>query len=378
MNNMVVSFDRILFYYDGPQVFEALDEIGGHYIGIAMSSLGQGTDVAVIDEELQEQYFVAGVNPDSMRKFCIGAIDLRSLILDSQEDRRFSAVPSNLPAGELILEQYNEPLDDRILPDEGFYLHDSIEEKVEELVGKARNCNNLVVQLKVEPSESVLDHRMHLPKYVKLIDRFYDLIFKTVETLNVRAGLQKPSRGVPLLDIISPALPGSFQLMLAGTEPPDWHGKVALEDAFATIDKLMVASGSIEQTIDLLRAHRGHLASAYLELLRFLKSSNSGFRYSWALPSSTAIESHVILEKDLEPMITAMSGDEQLTKVELSIDGVFEKFNRNSGIWGLQTQDGSKSGKLFDDSVTLDGLAVGARYRFHCIEQFLRFVIERY
>ena len=42
-----------LFYYDGPQVFEARDVIGGHYVAVMVEPEGG-----------QDRYLVAGVEPD--------------------------------------------------------------------------------------------------------------------------------------------------------------------------------------------------------------------------------------------------------------------------------------------------------------------------
>ena len=50
---------RTLVYYDMPQVFEARDVIGGHYIAV----LGPPNDM---------RYLVAGVSPERIRLFCDG------------------------------------------------------------------------------------------------------------------------------------------------------------------------------------------------------------------------------------------------------------------------------------------------------------------
>ena len=55
-----------LFYYDGPQVFEARDAIGGHYVAVMVEPQGE-----------QDRYLVAGVAPERLRQFRSGTLDLR-------------------------------------------------------------------------------------------------------------------------------------------------------------------------------------------------------------------------------------------------------------------------------------------------------------
>ena len=52
-----------LFYYDGPQVFEARDTIGGHYVA-----------VMVEPQDGQDCYLVAGVEPERLRQFRAGLL----------------------------------------------------------------------------------------------------------------------------------------------------------------------------------------------------------------------------------------------------------------------------------------------------------------
>ena len=54
---------------------------------------------------------------------------------------------------------------------------------------------------------------------------------------------------------------------------------------------------------------------------------------------------------------------------EVTVEGVFERFNHGSGAWGLLTDEGRRIGKLASGGPSLDGLKVGGRYRFHCEEE---------
>jgi hypothetical protein len=57
-----------LFYYDGVQIFEGLDDIGGHYIALLVDSGDDG-----------DRYVIVGVSPEKLREFRSGSLELREL-----------------------------------------------------------------------------------------------------------------------------------------------------------------------------------------------------------------------------------------------------------------------------------------------------------
>ena len=72
-----------------------------------------------------DRYLVAGVAPDRLRQFRAGAIDLRSLLVGSDEDERYVATAGNGVESVLELERLTTPLvESGYLPDEGFLLHE--------------------------------------------------------------------------------------------------------------------------------------------------------------------------------------------------------------------------------------------------------------
>ena len=62
----------ILDYYDGVRVFEGRDPIGGNYIGSMVGTVN-GID----------RFLVTGADPERLRQFRAGLLDLRSLLLEA-------------------------------------------------------------------------------------------------------------------------------------------------------------------------------------------------------------------------------------------------------------------------------------------------------
>lgn len=109
-----VSHTNTLFYYDGVQVFEGRDPIGGHYVGVAIPGV-EGAD----------RYLIVGVEPERLRQFRAGLLDLRALVVQRADSEWFISSPqANLHAA-LSLEAQTTPLSEAtFLPEPGFLLHD--------------------------------------------------------------------------------------------------------------------------------------------------------------------------------------------------------------------------------------------------------------
>jgi hypothetical protein len=131
-----------LYYYDGPQVFEARDAIGGHYLAVMIEPA-----------DGQERCLVAGVEPERLRQFRTGALDLRTLLLERGEPEWYLALPNGDLDAPLALQPQTTPLASFAhLPDPGFLLHDR--PALAETLREARARNNLVMEVAVEPPKT--------------------------------------------------------------------------------------------------------------------------------------------------------------------------------------------------------------------------------
>lgn len=115
---------RTLFFCDGPHVFEARDAMGGHYIAVLVDSDIRAARGHAM-EQPSDRCLVAGVAPDRLRLFHSGAIDLRSLLLESDPNEHYLATMGAGIDQPLRLDRLSTPLVDcGFLPDPGFLLHD--------------------------------------------------------------------------------------------------------------------------------------------------------------------------------------------------------------------------------------------------------------
>lgn len=107
-----IRYTKTLYYYDGPQVFEARDSIGGHYIALMVESERSGG-----------RYIVAGVAPENLRLFRVGSLDLRSLMMEFAPEQCYLASFGETMDSPLVIERKGASFDDGpFLPDPGFVI----------------------------------------------------------------------------------------------------------------------------------------------------------------------------------------------------------------------------------------------------------------
>ena len=75
-----ITFKSTLFWYDGPQVFEARDPIGGHYVAVAIEERSQ-----------RSSYVVVGVAPERLRRLRAGMVDLRTVLIEAAAEAWYLA-----------------------------------------------------------------------------------------------------------------------------------------------------------------------------------------------------------------------------------------------------------------------------------------------
>ena len=352
-----------LFYYDGPHVFEARDAIGGHYIAVMVGSeLPDAAGNAMRGQG--ERCLVAGVAPDRLRLFRSGAIDLRSLLLESAPDEHYLAAVDPAIDQPLRLERLRTPLaDSDFLPDPGFLLYDRPAEDY--VLKEARERNNFVIELVTEPPEAASRHRIRVNTLAGILNRVQTLV-----KYACRAAIGTERRqDDDMLDVVVPASAGSFQVILEASNLPDLLGGHDLGRALPRVDLLFENTANAGATLAVVKENRGHLAGAYLKLLRFLVRSGTGLRYSWAEPAFDHPITRSVSRVDAGRLVEVLSTVDRLASEKVTVEGAFERFNRSSGAWGLLTEEGRRTGKIASGGPSLDGLQVGGRYRFHCEEE---------
>ena len=360
-----IRYTRTLFYYDGIQLFQATDAIGGHYVAMMIDASGHGN-----------RHLVVGVAPSELHRFCSGQLDLCSLMLQIGNKEWYTTTVADDLEADLVLERQRAPLlQSGLLPDDGFVLPHSPTGTV--LIEEARKRNNLLFELVTHPPESALANRIRVNTIGSILIRLQ----KLVQHAYARALRNAPrstksmadmAQGY-LMDVVVPAVGGSFGVLLEGAvladTTRDLFGHSELARALALVDDLFQHVGNPEQCIKVVAANRGRLGSTYVNLLRFLVEHDTDLQYAWAEPTFVRPRYGAVSRAEAVSLVDAFSKVSGISSEPVTVIGEFNRFNRKSGIWGLVGEDRHYSGKIREGGPSMDGLKVGGRYKFGCIEE---------
>lgn len=356
MKTRPIRHTATLVYYDGIQVFEGRDSIGGRYIGVMIDS-ADDTD----------RYLVTGVAPERLRQFRSGDLDLRTLLLDSGREGWCFADASDDLRRPLELVEQEGPLEGReFLPDAGFTLNSDLADDT--TVREARERNNVVLELDVEPPEAAEAHRILVTTLSGLLAHVQAMV---KHACRKAAGISNlHSAAEHSMYVVVPASPGSFRMTLEAAGAPDLFGYRRVAQGLKRMDALFESTKDPETARQGMAEHSGHLAGSYIRLMRFLSQHDMGIRYVWAEPMGGEPGRGGVSKALARELVDELSGATSLAVEHMTLVGDFAKVDRGAGNWGLDTAEGRKSGKIRDGGPSLDGLVVGKRYRFHCSEEF--------
>ena len=349
-----------LVYYDGVEVFAGQDSIGGNYIGMIIDTI-----------DTVDRYLVTGVSPERLRQFRSGVVDLRTLFLEAPGDEWFITRADGDPGQSLVLEpQSRSLLATEFLPEEGFFLEDV---RVGDLaLQQALERGRLVFEVSVEPPEASAGHRIRMTTLATLLTHL-----QTFVRYAYRAALRDLPSSVKqlidttdghVMDVVVPAAPGSYRVILEAAKPPDMFGSGELVRGLRRMDEVFACADNPDAAQELLQAHRGHLAGTFIKLVQFLADHQTGLRYGWADPGLSGIQHGGVSQAAARQLAELLSGVTSLSTESVTLTGEFERVNRSAGDWGLLTQDGIRFGKVPDEGPSLNGLIVGHRYKFDCVE----------
>ena len=356
-----IHYKSSLFYYDGVQVFEARDSIGGYYIAVLVETINDA-----------DRYILAGVEPEKLRQFKTGKIDLRSLLIDRVENDWYIATiengfdaPLNIELQTSLLKDYHD------LPDAGFLLHDIPTDT--KIVEEARSRNNLVFEIFVEPPEAAEAHQIDAGTLGQLLTHLQTLV-KHAHSAAMREMTPSNRRAhdvsnAHLLNVVVPAAAGSFRLVFEATSQSDLFGNNILANALERIDHFFEHVNDPKTTLNMVKQHRGHLAGAYLRMLRFLVEHNTGLRYAWAEPAFNSPKCFSVSNAQAIPLVEYLSGISNIGAETIILLGRLDKADMANGNWRISTEDRDYSGKIKTGGPSLDGLKIGSLYQFNCIEE---------
>lgn len=365
---------EVLLYYDGIQVFEGRDPIGGHYIAALLDTVGE-----------VDRYLATGAKPERLRQFRVGELSLRDLILDApggewffiDADAEYGESLTLIPQKGALAEQED------LLPGH-FMMRDALFE--EDLAPThVYESNNTFLEFSLDPPETAYGHRIRADAlgdiltqfqivvkhaYHRATNRPYRKVSGYLSKFDIDAGY--------LLDVVVPAAPGSFRVILEAAVPLDGQdiplssGSDELARSLELVDEVFQSAKRPDIAHEILLRHKGHLAKSYIKLLGILAERNTSFNYSWSDPQMGG--SHyggvdALVAQELYETLSERFGVYLGKRARRVIEGAFVRMDIESDAWGLRSRRGIRKGKIRDDGPSLQRLVPGELYRFYCTDE---------
>jgi len=352
-----------LFYYDGIQVFEARDVIGGYYVALRVG-----------EEPDTDRFLVAGVSPEQLRQFRSGTLDLRTLLEQRAERQWYFAHVAQAIGEAIALEpQPDDSIDVALLPEPGFVLHAAWLGTVELALQEARARNNVVFVASLEPPEAASEHRIHANTLSGFLTNLQSLLkhayAKALRAIPPGALNEDAKANGHVLDVVVPAA-GSFRIVMEAASRPDLFGHREIQRALTKLDELTVDARDPERCLEHVRQNQGHLAGAYIRLLKYLGESKSGFSYTWASPQSSEVHFGGVSEAETGPLVEILTRTEELGVESVTHIGPLREVDVDKGTWRLGEfgDEEGTSGKVREGGPSLSHLETDCNYRFICEE----------
>ena len=274
----------ILDYYDGVQIFEARDPIGGHYVGMLIDIVDNGAF----------RYLATGADPERLRQFRVGDLDLLTLLLEAPGGEWF-LIYDDAGYGEfmtLVPQEGALAKQEDLLPGPNLTL---TEWPIDDLaIKRTLESNRTVFEFSLAPPESAHSHRVRADTLSDILAQTQAVVKhayrSAIKERKDRGAASGPADDGYLMDVVVPAAPGSFRVILEAAVPlddPIRHPMFAPDDltlALKRMDEVFQSAEYPDKAREILMAHKGDLADAYIKLLGTLAERNTGFNYSWADP----------------------------------------------------------------------------------------------
>ncbi len=277
---LILTVDKVLIYYDLPQLFIAKDQVDSRYICLLVES----------DSEYV-QYISIPVSKEKLNRLILGQLDLRTAF-EASENGVWYFVTSD-ENEDFVTKAVNfNVVDEKYLPDPGFYFP-LVEEDDAVIIKEATEKNNAIVHLSfidVYNSNS-MDIEL-LGDMMKLFQNLVKYSYKkAISAVKHRPDLDA-DKNYQLRAFSTSE--GSFNIHLESLANSDLFGYSNVEFALMRIDDIIGDLDNEAELIEKIKLIRGHAIGAYKNILEKIVKSNINVNYKWVSPSDYTVHNKKI------------------------------------------------------------------------------------
>lgn len=360
-----VRLQSVLLDADGPLVVVFRDAVESIWLGTCVDRSIDG-----------DEYLCIPVSPSRLSQFRHGDIDLRIAFTEPQIDtpgRVF--IPAKSKGVQLRISPI-QVIPDDWLPDAGFFLTafmQPVAAEYREITAEATAQNRPIVHLNLNPPKATDPHAID----ADLLGEALLLFQKSLRYAHSAANKLLSVAEKKLLSAVESykfeafaTAPSSFEVHLQAKKQGDAFGYTPHVRALRKLDEIAAVIDDTNAALAVAVANRGHFVSAITALMEFVSKTDIPLSYAWTAPSQDVVH-HTIRPEPALALYQQLVAKVELTRQEISFEGVFHAASENSGRWNFETVDGDEhNGDVVPGAAfTLRGVVIGSvTYTINCLE----------
>lgn len=356
----------ILVYYDGPELFVGIDQVGARYICLLAES-----------NDTLERYLCAPISAERLSNFIIGKVDLLDIFKEPEIDEIYTVVVEDSSVTEVSMQPISfSDLHADWLPEKGFFFEQEAM-PTDLVVQEACYRNKGIVHLALNPPEARGEetkiNSITLADTVKQFQTLVKFAYKRALS-SLKANLRKKYEAAENYELeVFSFSPGSFKLHMQTKVSGDFAVYTELFRAMGKIDELMQAVEDPEHALEILKQNKGHLIGSFRKFLALIIEKDIPLYYEWTTPSQCKPVKKSISRETAQPIYELLLATQELDKEQKEFFGTFTMTNVEAGLWTILNEEDNKhySGRIDEETpVNLIGISMGdTRYRIICEER---------
>ncbi|MCK4223830.1 MAG: hypothetical protein KAX39_01535 [candidate division Zixibacteria bacterium] len=361
MVKRILDHSESLLFYDGPQLFIAVDRLGTKYVCLLVE-----------ESEDIDKYLCVAISNSRVESLALGELDLRTIYESPEMDELFVAESkpeevTRLQATPIAISDVPKDW----FPDAGFFL--SIEKPSGvQVVEEARTRRRAIIQCRLNPPESRGEPKItaeHLSQAVKLIQRVVKHAYgKALRGMDQSAKEMIAALKNYELEVFAFS-PGSFTVHLQSSIPADLFGHVEVSRALEIIDSISERIDDPDEAVKIVAQFGGRFATAYKHLLEFITKTETAIEYEWSMPERRTSTRYRITTVQAEPLYEEIIKRVGIEIEERKLIGRLTKVDEKYENWRLVSEADEReyTGR---SEIDLAGLIIETqRYEFVCEER---------
>lgn len=341
-----IEMERILDFYDVPQLFLGRDIIGTKYLCL------------LYDDSECYTYIAIRISNNKLNAFFSKRIDLRTLFITPELDNDYYIVSYN--DNSYLIEKYNHALlQEEMLPDEGYFFDGNEDDSL--IISEAIEYKHPIIHLGFEDilnSHSIPVSTLSVltTQYQSMVANCYKKIDGTKNDKDFRLRVFAYSAA-------------SFNVHMYAESDLDLFGSSRIDKTLYTIDSLLRCK-SIDELKEIIIPLKGHTIRSYKNFIKELIDNKISVKYKWV---SSTLEGKVITNKvglpKLEEMYEVLSESSELEKEFKSFEGYLTGLWMSNNKWSLKLDSGEEvSGKAKNQDLLYGLISGEVRYKIICEE----------